>query len=64
MKGKKLLVFFIYQAYLHLEPITVDARPDYRSGQDEVPTRTEKYLFVRSKNRHEEDRDERLASWS
>jgi hypothetical protein len=36
-------------------------RPNYISGQDDVPTRTEECLCVRSKNRHEADRDERLA---
>jgi hypothetical protein len=34
----------------------------YRSGQDDVPTRTEECLRVRSKNRNKADRDERFAS--
>jgi hypothetical protein len=41
----------------------VFTRPNYTSGQDDVPTRTEERLCVRSKTRHEADRDERLASW-
>jgi hypothetical protein len=39
-------------------------RPNYASGQDDVLPRTVESLCVRSKNRHEEQRDERLASWS
>jgi hypothetical protein len=36
--------------------------PNYTSGQDDVTARTEGCLCVRSKNRNEADRDERLAS--
>jgi hypothetical protein len=35
----------------------VYTRPNFTSGQDDVPTRTEECLCVRSKNRHEADRD-------
>jgi hypothetical protein len=41
----------------------VYTRPNYTSCQGDVPTRTEECPYVRSKNRHEADRDERLASW-
>jgi hypothetical protein len=34
----------------------------YTRGQDDVPTITEEYIYVRSKKQHEADRDERLAS--
>jgi hypothetical protein len=40
----------------------VYTRPKYTCGQDDVPTTTEECLCVRSKNRHEADRDERLAN--
>jgi hypothetical protein len=41
----------------------VYTRPNYTSGQADVPTRTEECICVRSKNRHEVDPYERLASW-
>jgi hypothetical protein len=43
-------------------PITVAARPNGTSGQDDIPTRSQECLCVRSENRHDADRDVRLAS--
>jgi hypothetical protein len=49
---------------LFFVPTTVALRPNYTSGRDDVPARTEEYLCVRSKNRHEADRDELIVARS
>jgi hypothetical protein len=42
----------------------VYTRPNYASGQDDVPTRTEECLCVRSENRQEADRGELIVARS